>query len=90
MMAKRIASRDLAATDNVVGACVITDQQSGAQTTRCGTKDQCDTWGGVFMGPPCGFGAEVEVAGSDTVAPEKAVEKAAKQKTSPKKGGAKK
>src|SRR5580698_1507148 len=61
-MARKSATRALAANDNVLGACVITDKQTGAQTTRCGTKDQCDNWGGVFMGPPCGLDLEAKVA----------------------------
>jgi hypothetical protein len=79
-MAKKAAPRALAAADNVLGACVVTDPRNGAQTTRCGTKDQCDNWGGVFLGPPCGLGA----------APEKAAVKKAKKKSATKKGGGKK
>jgi hypothetical protein len=79
-MAKKAVPRAVAANDGVLGACIITDPQTGAQTTRCGTQDQCDSWGGVFMGPPCGLGAEAVVA-----APQKPAVKTAKKKTMPKK-----
>lgn len=79
-MPKKPAVRALAADDDVVGACVVTDKQTGEQTTRCGTKDQCDNWGGVFMGPPCGLGVEAAVG-----APEKAAVKTSMKTTAPRK-----